>query len=259
MDRLRTVYRPDLSMPRGEGVERWIEGVWQTRHRSATRTGTPLFNGPLFRLAGHHLDPGSGDLHVLLGPTDYRDYVATRTNRFFAGRWREELANPLAVCCVVETADGRILIGRRGNLDVYPGRFHLPGGFAERRGDVCGAAPDLAAEVLRETREELGQDLSSGVLRVLGLLYDLDTPHTELVFHVRTPLDWERSVDVFQGAAEQEVLGLHPLESQAEVLASFIQEHHGAISVTGEGALVLFGAIRHGAPWADELARRLME
>jgi hypothetical protein len=149
-------YRPELRMMATPETQQWMEEQWQRSLALAKERGTRLFDAPLFRFVD--ATAADGTLRLVLGDTGYKEYVTTRIATFAAGRTREELGDPLAVCSVIETSDNYILLDKRQGVDVYVGRYHVIGGFFERDRDTAqgGATPDPFAAVRREMLEETG-------------------------------------------------------------------------------------------------------
>jgi 8-oxo-dGTP pyrophosphatase MutT (NUDIX family) len=141
-----------------------IAGIWETR--LASNPG--LYNGAKFRWAGFEIVPNEeeqpAELVILLGVTDYRDYIGTN----LAPHWQSLLAldplcppraghagrpmklgqgaeiveadartgsclaNTCANAAVLETSDGHIVfLERSSNVGECPNMVVLPGGHAE--------------------------------------------------------------------------------------------------------------------------------
>ena len=273
-------YDPVLRMPVDDAIQGWMDDLWQRKLAIAREKGVRLFDAPLFRLVkvetgvegrgqgGQWEMAGRGQtereqtgrgqaspVHLVLGDTSYKEYVTTREPEFFRGRRREELSNALGVCSVVETSDGYILLDRRQGVDVYAGRYHVIGGFFERGLDM-GEQPDPFAAMRREIREETG--IQKGDMRgqfCLGVVYDLATPHGELCF--LTELNIELAEVRRRVPEDDEVKELLALAASVEGLRDFVLSHHGNISATGEPNLLMYGAVRFGEGWFEEVAGRL--
>jgi 8-oxo-dGTP pyrophosphatase MutT (NUDIX family) len=257
-------YDPVLRMPVDDAIQGWMDDLWQRKLATASEKDMRLFDAPLFRLVkvetgveGRGLEgrEQASPVHLVLGDTSYKEYVTTREPEFFRGRGREELSNALGVCSVVETSDGYILLDRRQGVDVYAGRYHVIGGFFERGLDM-GVQPDPFAAMRREIREETG--IQAGDTRgqfCLGVVYDLATPHGELCFLTELNIDL---AEVRRRVPEDdEVKELLALAVTAENLRDFVLAHHGNISATGEPNLLMYGAVRFGEGWFEEVAGRL--
>jgi hypothetical protein len=247
---------PDRRMPSTPQIQDWIEQYWQERLVAAKQRGTLLFNAPLFRFekASPQID---GTLVLTLGRTSYQEYVTTRVPQFTTGRSRQELGNPLGVCSVVETNDDYILLDKRTGVDVYEGRYHVIGGFAEPERDTRTGQPDVFGAMSREIREETGiraGDIAEQYL--LGVVYDLCTPHAELCFLTRLHIPL-REVLQQRHAEDQEIKRLYSLAVTPESLREFIITHHGNISATGEPALLFYGAWKFGTGWFEKVLQTI--
>ena len=255
-DQLIITHNPSLRMPITPAIQSWIDTLWQQKLATAHQKGIPLFDTNLFRLVNAASQP-DGTLHLVLGNTSYKEYTTTRVLDFFQNRTRQELSNALAVCSVVETSDGHILLDKRQGVDVHVGRYHVIGGFFERDLDHDTTIhPDPFLAMRREIREETG--IQSADIReqyCLGIVYDLTTPHSELCFlthlnislaevHTRIPED-------------NEVQQSLSLAVTAETLRDFVLKYHGNISPTGESNLLMYGSVRFGEEWFEELTTGL--
>ncbi|GHO85391.1 NUDIX domain-containing protein [Dictyobacter formicarum] len=245
---LHISYQPDQFLQFTPELQEWMEQFWQEKLRQAQQQQSLLFDAPLYRFIAARQDTAQ-TLQLTLGQTSYKEYVATRSQDFAAGRARSELGNPLSVCSVVETADGHILLDKRQGVDLYVGRYHVIGGFFERDIDIDATRqPDPFAAMRREIREETGiqaSDISDQLC--LGLVYDLATPHAELCFLTRLHISLD---EVRQRKPEDsEIKTLHTVYNSPESLAQFIRQQHGNISATGEPNLLLYGQIQYGNAW----------
>jgi 8-oxo-dGTP pyrophosphatase MutT (NUDIX family) len=262
-DQLRITYDPSLRMPITPAIQAWVDHYWERKLALAKEQSYPLFDTPLFRFisAQAHLD---GTLHLVLGDTSYKEYVTTRAPEFSTGRSRQELGNALAVCSVVETSDDYILLDRRQGVDIYEGRYHVIGGFFERGRDSTGSSdgrggstPDPFAAMRRELREETGitrEDIQEQCC--LGLVYDVATPHAELCFLTRLNITLAEAQT--RVPEEDEIKHLETLQVTPERLRTFILMHHGHISATGEPNLLLYGALKYGGQWMDNVTGALL-
>jgi 8-oxo-dGTP pyrophosphatase MutT (NUDIX family) len=250
-------YDPTLQMPMTAATRAWMDERWEQKLAQARQQGTPLFETPLFRLIAASAQT-DGMLHVTMGDTSYKQYVTTREADFAAGRARSELGNPLAVCSVVETSDGFILLDKRQGVDVYVGRYHVIGGFFERHLDEVDGLPDPFGAVRREIREETGiQTDDIHEQYCLGVVYDLAMPHGELCFLTRLHIPL---VEVQRRVPEEnEIKQLIPLHVTPESLKEFLLQHHGNISATGEPNLLMYGGWKFGEAWFEEMMRKLGE
>ena len=247
-NQLIITYDPALRMPTGPAMQQWMDALWARRLAEAQERGVPLFDAPLYRFMDVETR-ADGNLYLTLGDTGYKEYVTTRTPEFSNGRQRQELGNPLAVCSVVETSDGYILLDKRRGVDVYVGRYHVIGGFFERDLDhLENGQPDPFGAIRREIREETGiRPADIAEQYCLGLVYDLATPHAELCFltRLRIPLSEVKT----RVPEENEIKQLETLRVTEQNLREFIKQNHGNISATGEPNLLLYGELRFGQQW----------
>jgi hypothetical protein len=250
-DQLDITYDPALIMPTTPETSEWMDTLWQQKLVSAREKNIPLFDVPLFRFISVEAQP-DGTLHLVLGNTSYKEYVTTRVLEFCQGRSRLELGNALAVCSVIETSDGHILLDKRQGVDVYVGRFHVIGGFFERHLDTTAASPDPFGAICREIREETGiQPDDIAEQYCLAVVYDLTTPHAEMCFLTRLRISL---AEVYTRTPEEdEIKQLRSLAVTAESLRAFLLENHGNISATGEPNILLYGALRFGRQWFEEV------
>lgn len=259
---LTVSYDPSLRMPTSAAIQQWMDDAWSRKLAIARERGIPLFDAPLYRFVHGEVHAGGtdGTLHLTLGDTSYKEYVTTRKPEFSVGRQRQELGNPLAVCSVVETSDGYILLDKRQGVDLYVGRYHVIGGFFERDRDrIDGTRPDPFGAMRREIREETGiksaDMVDSEEQFCLGAVYDLATPHAELCFLTRLHIPL---AEVRQRVPEDhEIKKLETLLVTAEGLRAFLTRHHGNISATGAPNLLLYGTLRFGEGWMDDLLKSL--
>ena len=298
-DQLAITYDPSLRMPTTPAIQQWMDTLWQQKLAIAQEKNIPLYDSKLFRLIhvetrhagrqGNITPVGAGEewrgegtlgspwggkgnepprLHLIFGNTSYKEYVTTREPEFARGRDRQQLSNALAVCSVVETTDGHILLDKRQGVDVYAGRYHVIGGFFERdldtsitnetneTSETSETNPDPFAAIRREIREETGiQAADIAEQYCLGVVYDLATPHAELCFLTRLNIPLH---EVRQRVPEEnEIKQLFSLHVTEESLRDFILTNHGNISATGEPNLLIYGAVRFGEKWFEDLMRGL--
>lgn len=251
-DQLTIHYDPALSMPVTPAISVWMETLWQEKLAEAQQRNVPLYDAPLFRYVEAETTP-ENTFRLVLGDTGYKEYVTTRQPEFASQRSRQELGNALSVCSVVETSDEHILLDKREGVDVYVGRYHVIGGFFERGLDTSTEArPDPFAAISREIHEETGvQAADIHEQYCLGAVYDLLTPHAELCFLTR--LNIPLSTVLARTPLDREIKHLRSLAITATSLRTFILNHHGNISATGEPNLLMYGGWKFGETWFKEI------
>lgn len=231
---VRVAFEGGEWQPASAGDESLIEAEWRRRRARAKRSGSPLFNGRLWRLDGFSLRDGGLDLKV--GWATYREYVGTRVSRFFTGRERGALANPLAVCAAIITADQRVVVGVREGVDLDEGLYDVPGGMIDHRdGDPFEA-------VQREINEELGLAIDVQNIVCSGLIYDLVHPHYELCFFAPAGVPFAALTGLHP--AERESGPLEGIANSTEALSQFTEAEATRISPTGHGCLMLCSELR---------------
>lgn len=253
-EQLRIDYDPSLRMSMTPQQQSRIETRWQERLAFAREHGQRLFDGQLFRLVA--IEPrNDGTLHLTLGDTGYKDYVATRNEEEEYNRPRFERANPLSVCGAVETSDGHILLERRPMTGIHAGRYHVIGGFTDRTMDMHDGHIDFYGAMSRELREETGiqqEDIREQIC--LGAAYDLLQPHPELCFGIQLKISYE---EVLQREPEDdEIEQMLTVRATPDELRDFICTNRGKISPTGEPTLLLHGAYRFGEAWYKDIMSR---
>jgi 8-oxo-dGTP pyrophosphatase MutT (NUDIX family) len=243
-------YRPEMRMVSTPETRQWMEQQWQSSLALAKEQDRLLFDASLFRFV-QATPAADGTLRLVVGNTGYKEYVTTRIATFAAGRTRQELSDPLAICSVIETSDGYILLDKRQGVDVYVGRYHVIGGFFERERDMAqeDARPDPFAAICREILEETGvlnTDISEQYC--LGVVYDQQTPHAELCFLTRLHISLNE-IKQHRTPLDHEIRQLRELKVSEQSLSEFIVNNHGNISATGEPNLLFYGAWKFGESW----------
>ena len=228
-----------------------MEQGWHEKLAQAKKQGFPLYDGQLFRLI-YAEERDDKTLRIKLGDTSYKEYVATRTPEFSQQLTRDELSNPLAVCSVIETLDGYILLEQRQGTDAHNGRLHVIGGFMERNKDTQNDKADPFGAMNREMREETGiQEQDIREQYCLGMVYDVLVPHPELCFVTR--LNIPLTTLSKRKPEDNEINELQMLRVTATTLKESIVANHGNISPTGEATLILYGTWKFGSGWFEDV------
>jgi len=243
-------------LPISDVVEADLREKW-SQHESWTRErGFEPRNEVMLRYVDHEIDEESGTLTLLLGLTDYREFVCTRSVEFFAPRNRVELANPLGTSAVVVTSDNRILCGRRPlNANINPGRYFLVGGFMTPNDIKAGSS--LFDGILREIEEETDIPTSSHLFTTcVGIVYDVVLPHPELCFTTAVREDF-RTIQSYK-PSDEEMMNLEYIDNDPEAIASWLMSLHPKQVVgTAEGCLLLHGLQAFGTAWFNNLSSSL--
>ena len=232
-------------------VRNHIERHWEDRRAQAG--GALLYNGSLARLNAWRFHEGR--LTLLIGPTDYRSFLATN---FCPADRREQLegailADPLGVSAVVVTADGHLVWGRRRKDSVcHGGYLHAIGGMLEMPGDQQASSLDVFAAMQAELIEELQiKPAEITELVCIGLVRDGQVRQPELVFEVTLTLTRQQLLDRFDPAArDQEHVGFETCLDLTEAVVPFIHESQPMASVA-VGALMLHGRHHWGSNWYE--------
>lgn len=195
---------------------------------------------------------------IELDDTSFREYVGTSTEDFYGAYPEDWMANPLAVCIALITADGKILIERRTTLTRFRAPYHVIGGFMEREKDLKDGKPDPFTTITREIEEELGLILSPEEPVALGLVRNLKVRHPEIVFFSRLGKSWEEVKSIFgRNTTDDEIDHLEYVEDTSDHLSSFLKSRHGLFTPSGEACLLLYGQQRYGKDWYDNLLQDL--
>lgn len=158
-----------------------VEAEWE---RQKGVLGRELFDGGLVRLEGMEVE---GDELVLrLGETGYKAFFVLHMARLeWLPEAAEERPNPVGVSVAVISAEGKLVMGRRGSrVAYYPGRVHPFAGSMEP-GDGC---------VFEAARREMLEEIGVGEVvseRVLAVVEDPALRHPEVVVEVRVSVGVE--------------------------------------------------------------------
>lgn len=241
------------AMPKDHATEILIEEIWSAEVREAKKRHVNIFNGNLFRLK--NVSAMIDNVLILeLGDTNYKEYVATRSDRFWNNRQPNDLANPLATCIAIGTSDGKVVIEKRGRVDVYSGQYHVIGGFMDRPQDLNNGIPDPFKAIAREVKEEVGLTLRCDTIQMVGIVYDRITPHSEICFCAESSLSSKEILDIFVNSEkDREVDKLEFINISEDKLARFISSQQCLIAVTGQACLTLYGKYKYGSQWFREV------
>lgn len=142
-----------------------------------------IFNGAISCL--DRFEVVENKLHIYYYESDYKSYYGTNLKNSKNLKDKSELANTLAVCTVVETADEMIIVGKRGkHLAEGTSLWHVPGGTLEYYPERVNHPFEV---MRRELLEELNlKDISKMIC--LGFGENLSFRKPEFLLYTRTNL-----------------------------------------------------------------------
>ncbi|RJP36806.1 MAG: hypothetical protein C4547_06695 [Phycisphaerales bacterium] len=235
-------------------IDELIRVTWDEQLAQAARSGRMLYNGQMGRLSRFEATPAR--LHLVVGPTCYRDFVGTNLFNAAAVRAVGEayLADPVGVSSTAITSDGYLLFGRRNDRVAYhPGYLHTFGGALEEpdRLEAGGYDPFLAA--LRELCEELAivaEEVSD--LSCIGIVRDASLRQPEVLFDATLKLTRDEVLARFdRGAEQQEHSAIEWLFDGPDEVVPFL-ERSVRVAPILEGALMLHGRLNWGQDWYEQ-------
>lgn len=260
-ERVSVTFEPS-PRPTTPELEALIEAEWTRQTALAAGSDRMLFNGPLLRYVRHTVRPGAAggaaELHLVVGPTCYRDFVGTNLfhhDRIEAFGW-ERFANPIGTTATLTTRDGRICYGRRSaRVSYHAGHVHTFGGALEARDRGADGRVDPFASVCRELFEELSlRREEARELICVGLIRDHEIHQPEMLFEARLELTAEQLRSRWLSAdARDEHDEIVSLADEPGAILPFIRSC-GAIAPVAVGALFLHGRLRWGETWFEQSA-----
>lgn len=161
-------------------VQELIEGEWEA---VLLNKEIFIFNGAVSSL--DHFEYRDSVLHIYYCESDYKAYYGTNIKNSNTLSEQKDLAYALAVCTIVESSDGKIIVGKRGG-HLAEGRafWHVPGGTLEYYPDRVNHPFEV---MKRELVEELNlSDISSMICLGLGENRTLAKP--EFLLYTKTDL-----------------------------------------------------------------------
>jgi 8-oxo-dGTP pyrophosphatase MutT (NUDIX family) len=215
-------------------LHKWNEQIIKAKERNSL-----LFNGPLAHVKNWVTYEDT--LHLHLGLTDYKSYVCTREREFKNMFPDIQAATPLAVCAAIITTDRKIIVEQRKGVDIYDGFFHVAGGFLDPENDLYSdGIPDPVKCIVREVKEEVGLDVSSDSLILLGLAEDTIVPHYELCYLTYLNISSDEVKSNFE-MAETDGEFNNPIfiDFTIESINAFLATNKDRISATGKECLIM--------------------
>jgi 8-oxo-dGTP pyrophosphatase MutT (NUDIX family) len=223
-----------------------IEAAWA---EAAARRGVLLFDGPMCRL--ERMAPRGEELELCLSRTGYKVFFGTNlSNPALFERFGDGvMGNALGASCVLQSADGWLLLGRRNDtVAYYPDRVHPFAGALEPSQEL-----DVFAEARRELCEETGLTSDEIIaLCCLGLVEDVSLLQPELIFAARTSRTREQ---MRAGMPIVEHGGLYAVSAASRALEQSIAD--AILTPVARAALALWGKSNLGDAWFGAVATSL--
>jgi 8-oxo-dGTP pyrophosphatase MutT (NUDIX family) len=226
-----------LTFPKQTGP--YFHHEWNEQVKKAEKRNSILFNGPLSHVSKWEMKDDK--LFVHLGNTDYKSYVCTRTKEFKEKFPDIPTAKPLAVCVALITSDKKLIIEKRNRVDIYDGYYHVAGGFLDPKMDLDNKGiPDPVKGIVREVKEEVGLEIDSNGLILLGLAEDTIVPHYELCYLLEMSLSSPEVQSNFDKAKTDGEFN-YPIfiDYNKESINTFLKENNEKISPTGRECLIM--------------------
>lgn len=174
-------------------VQTLIEEEWKTVLQDEN---TYIFNGAISCLADYEVK--AGELHIYYQESDYKSYYGTNV-RNSKRLEKSDLAYALAVCTVVETADKRLVVGKRGaHLAEGTSKWSIPGGAIEYYPDHENHPFDV---MRRELEEELNLTAISSMV-CIGLGENLALKKPEFLLLTKTELTSQQIMETIAEASD---------------------------------------------------------
>lgn len=226
----------DIQLQRVEGTRQYpplitalIETTWKAEKAKQDRF---LFNGAIVSLLD--VKRVSNALFCTIQETDYQAFVGTNLHHCNDISDKDMMANPIAVCAVLLTADQKLVIGKRSTkLAESSGYYHVPGGTLEF-GDIIH--PE--STIRKELEEEFGiiaPDLEDITCMALAMNHVMHKP--EFLYYAKLKLTADALQTRYLTASDAEE-HTEICYIQSDALPKFIQTH--PMTVIGKAALLLW-------------------
>jgi 8-oxo-dGTP pyrophosphatase MutT (NUDIX family) len=222
-------------------VEELIEEAWLEARLDPY---LDLYNGKALSMIASSVTKGI--LKVQTMRTDYRSFYGTNVRNFSRINDPRLCANALAVCAVVESRDGNILIGRRSaKVAESSGFWHVPGGTMEVSPELNIYANALKLrsrnllnpfrQMERELEEEFGlrlMDIGWSVCLALGENLRIGKPEFICYYHLNIDsVDVQKRIETATNRDEHDEILHLPMEE----IESFVQSYE--VAPIGKAAL----------------------
>lgn len=128
-------------------LNKLINSTWETE----IKENNYLYNGDCYSLL--NVEQSKGAIICQVQKTNYKSLFGTNIKNIALINNKEEMANALAACVVIETSDNLIIVGRRNaKMAEFVSLWHVIGGTLESYGEVPEHPFDL---IIKEIKEEL--------------------------------------------------------------------------------------------------------
>ncbi len=239
----------DFQKIQAPALPKALQAVVDERWQHVLRWNPSAFDGPNISIReiiprGKGVGPDKTYTHAGLTlrywPTTYSVFCGTTVPevRHLYGNWAVHTGS--AVCAVILSADGYVVLHLRGRDVAYRRHLHMPGGIL--------AHPDPVSAIKQELEEELGIGCEECPMpTLLGIAKDL-TPgrwNHEFCFLIEVPLTFSEINRRHKGARDKNEGVLIPLPATKEHLTGILELGgelaRGVWVPTGMAALILYG------------------
>jgi hypothetical protein len=203
-------------------------------------------------------------LELVLGRTNYREYVVTRDVGIVDQNHWNRISNPLALCSMILTSDERlVMIVRSSRVEAYPGRLHAPAsGFIKLpRDEDSEHIPDPFLGLQNEARQELGGTMKLSGITCTGLAYDVNLAHPELLFQATTELSYGQILEMCADGSSyegSEIASLLEVSPDERSLTRLLLDNVARFVPTGFACAARWAENRFGRYWFSLLCRSLV-
>lgn len=225
-------------------VQKLIADAWQEARLDPNQN---LYNGVVLSMIAN--SSVGNTLRVQCMHTDYKSFYGTNVCNYAEIGDPIQCANALAVCAVVESRDGNILIGRRsGKVAESKGLWHVPGGTLEvspeleRHANAIKLRSKYLLNPFRQMEQELEEefgivvgDISFSVCLALAENILIGKPEFLCYFHLNIDSsEMSKRIETAKCREEHEEILHLPLEE----IESFVQSY--PVAPIGKAALYCY-------------------
>lgn len=239
----------------GQELEQKIENEW------APKADKGWFAGPLVRLEEFDLST-DGKLSLILGRTDFKEYIGLRDLKSLRRFGYEGLANPLSTSSVLVTSDQKIIVIQKLRGDAS-GSIDVLGGYVHPEKDIDPTTKELSIfkAAKREITEESGvEENEISQVWCLGLSYEYaDLCHPVVSFVAQTSLSSEEIKR--RQTSEVEIIVVEPervsKSESTEYVADMLRDHYPNIEPDGRVSIALARRWLSGKSAAKQIKRQI--